>query len=89
MDSVIGIQESLQDAHVTCCNARRLAHLFDDLNILLSQYCVCKSAYCRCLDKARNGISEGTLGLLAKHRHKNRTECLFDTFKDLQQLVWF
>ena len=30
----------------------------------------------------------GTLGLLAKHRFKSRTECLFDTFKDLQQLVW-
>jgi hypothetical protein len=62
MDSVIGIQESLQDAHSTCCNARN------------------------CLDRAKKGISVGTLGLLAKHRFKSRTECLFDTFKDLQQL---
>ena len=40
------------------------------------------------LSCAKKDIAEGTLGLLAKNRRRNRISCLSSTMKELQQMVW-
>ena len=42
----------------------------------------------RSLSCAKKDIAEGTLGLLAKNRRRDRISCLSSTMKELQQMVW-
>ena len=47
------------------------------------------TVYCRSLRSAREGVSQGGLGLLGKHRKRERLRSLLDILRTLKTLVWY